>query len=269
MRNILKRMKNMKKYLNIIMIALLLTSTVFATEIAQNVEVIFNTIKVKVNGKDIEADNIFYKGKTYLSLRDISEALDKDVEWDNETKTAEVNDKDINKQNPVVTIELDNGDKIKIELYPHIAPNTVNNFISLINKEYYNGLDFHRVIPGFMIQGGDPAGNGSGGPGYAIEGEFTKNGIENNLQHTRGIISMARTATPNSAGSQFFIVVEDSHSLNGEYAAFGKVIEGMDFVDKIAGVDSDGNDKPSTPQIMKSVSVEVFDGTYGEPEIIK
>ena len=158
-------------------------------------------------------------------------------------------------KNPVVTIEMMNGDTIKAELYPEIAPNTVNNFISLVKKGFYDGLIFHRVIRGFMIQGGCPDGTGMGGPGWSIKGEFSANGVKNDLKHTRGVLSMARSMMPNSAGSQFFIMHEDAPNLDGQYAAFGKVVEGMDVVDEIAQVATDYNDKPTTPQIMKSVTV--------------
>lgn len=171
-------------------------------------------------------------------------------------------------KNPVVTIEMKDGGTIKIELYPDIAPNTVNNFINLIKKGFYNGLVFHRVISGFMIQGGCPEGTGIGGPGYMIQGEFSHNGFENNLKHEAGVISMARAMNPNSAGSQFFIMHENSPHLDGEYAAFGKVIEGMKVVNKIAKVKIDRSDKPVEPQIMEAVTVELFDGNYPEPEKI-
>lgn len=157
---------------------------------------------------------------------------------------------------PIVTIEMENGQKIKIELYPEIAPETVNNFISLVSKGFYDGVIFHRVIPGFMIQGGDPSGNGTGGPGYSIKGEFTANGFENNLKHDRGVISMARTANPNSAGSQFFLMVENSPHLDGQYASFGKVIEGMEEIDRIVNVKRDYRDKPYEDQRMSKVTVE-------------
>ncbi|MDD6490086.1 MAG: peptidylprolyl isomerase, partial [Clostridia bacterium] len=152
-------------------------------------------------------------------------------------------------KNPVVTITMENGDIIKAELYPEIAPNTVNNFISLINKKFYDGLTFHRVIYGFMIQGGCPEGTGTGGPGYHIKGEFSHNGFENNLKHTEGVLSMARAMNPNSAGSQFFIMHKNAPHLDGEYAAFGKVIEGMDIVNNIAECDTDFGDKPLDPQV--------------------
>ncbi|MBE6903901.1 MAG: peptidylprolyl isomerase [Ruminococcaceae bacterium] len=168
-------------------------------------------------------------------------------------------------KNPIVTMKTTQGE-MKIELYPEIAPNTVNNFISLINKEYYNGIIFHRVIPGFMIQGGDPKGMGIGGPGYQIKGEFSFNGFKNDLKHTRGVISMARTMEPNSAGSQFFIMVENAPHLDNQYAAFGKVIEGIEVADKIVSVDRDGRDKPLFEQKMLEVTVETFGETYPEPE---
>lgn len=167
--------------------------------------------------------------------------------------------------NPIVTIEMENGDVMKAELYPEIAPNTVNNFISLINKGFYDGVCFHRVISGFMIQGGDPKGNGTGGPGYSIKGEFSANGFKNELKHDRGVLSMARTMAPNSAGSQFFIMHENSPHLDGQYAAFGKLIEGIDVVDKICAVRTDYNDRPRTPQVMKKVTVDTFGVDYAEP----
>lgn len=169
-------------------------------------------------------------------------------------------------KNPVVTIEMENGDVIKAELYPEIAPNTVNNFISLIQKEYYDGLIFHRVIKGFMIQGGCPEGSGMGGPGYGIHGEFAQNGFDNNLLHTEGVLSMARSMMPNSAGSQFFIMHKTSPHLDGSYAAFGKVIEGMENVNKIAETATDYSDRPLEPQIMKRVTVELFGEEYPQPE---
>ena len=168
--------------------------------------------------------------------------------------------------NPIVTITMENGDVMKAELYPEIAPNTVNNFISLVNKGFYNGLIFHRVIRGFMIQGGCPDGNGMGGPGYGIKGEFSQNGIKNDLKHTPGVLSMARSMMPNSAGSQFFIMHKDSPHLDGAYAAFGKVTEGLDVVDKIACVQTDYNDRPMTPQKISSITVETFGVDYPEPE---
>ena len=168
--------------------------------------------------------------------------------------------------NPIVTIEMENGDIIKAELYPEIAPNTVNNFISLVKQGFYDGVIFHRVISGFMIQGGDPKGVGTGGPGYCIKGEFTANGFKNELRHTRGVLSMARAMAPNSAGSQFFIMHEDAPHLDGQYAAFGKVTEGMENVDKIANTRVDYNDKPRVPQVMKKVTVETFGVDYPEPE---
>ena len=170
------------------------------------------------------------------------------------------------KKNPIVTIEMLDGDVIKAELYPEIAPNTVNNFISLINKGYYNGVIFHRIIKGFMIQGGDPDGLGTGGPGYSIKGEFTMNGFQNDLKHEKGVLSMARTMIPDSAGSQFFIMHETSPHLDGQYAAFGKVIEGLDVVDKLASVETDYNDMPVEPQVMVKVEVDTFGVDYPEPE---
>ena len=168
--------------------------------------------------------------------------------------------------NPIVTITMENGDVMKAELYPDIAPNTVNNFISLVKKGFYDGVIFHRVIKGFMIQGGDPQGIGIGGPGYSIKGEFSQNGFKNDLKHTPGVLSMARSMMPDSAGSQFFIMHETSPHLDGAYAAFGKVIEGLDVVDKIANVPTDYSDKPRQEQKMKTVTVETFGVDYPEPE---
>lgn len=172
-------------------------------------------------------------------------------------------------KNPIVTFEMENGDTFKAELYPEVAPNTVRNFITLINHNFYDGIIFHRVIKGFMIQGGDPEGVGIGGPGYAIKGEFAANGFENNLKHDRGVLSMARSMMPDSAGSQFFVMHKDSPHLDGQYAAFGRVIEGMDTVDKIAETKTDFQDKPKEDQVMKTVTVETFGVDYEEPEIIE
>ena len=169
-------------------------------------------------------------------------------------------------QNPIVTIEMENGSIIKAELYPEVAPNSVNNFISLIQKGFYDGLIFHRCIPGFMIQGGCPDGTGMGGPGYAIKGEFSKNGFQNDLIHDRGVLSMARANNPNSAGSQFFIMVDKAPHLDGSYAAFGKVIEGMETADAIVSGKTDWNDRPREKQVMKKVTVDTFGVEYPEPE---
>jgi len=169
-------------------------------------------------------------------------------------------------QNPIVTFTMADGGVIKAELYPEIAPTSVNNFISLIQKNYYDGLIFHRVIRGFMIQGGDPEGTGMGGPGYSIRGEFAQNGFENNLRHTAGVLSMARSMMPNSAGSQFFIMHKDAPHLDGAYAAFGKVIEGMDVVNAIAETATDYSDRPMADQVMKTVTVDTFGVDYPEPE---
>ena len=169
-------------------------------------------------------------------------------------------------KNPIVTFTMEDGSVIKAELYPDIAPQSVYNFISLVSKGFYNGLIFHRVISGFMIQGGDPEGSGMGGPGYSIRGEFTSNGFKNDLKHTAGVLSMARSMFPDSAGSQFFLMHKDSPHLDGDYAAFGKVIEGMEVVNKIAETETDYNDRPLKPQIMKTVTVETFGTDYPEPE---
>ena len=171
-------------------------------------------------------------------------------------------------QNPIITFEMENGDIMKAELYPQVAPNTVNNFISIVNKGFYDGLIFHRVINGFMIQGGDPEGTGMGGPGYGIKGEFAQNGFANDLKHSAGVLSMARSMMPNSAGSQFFIMHKDAPHLDGAYAAFGKIIEGMDVVNKIAEVATDYSDRPMEDQRMKTVTVETFGVDYDEPETV-
>ena len=169
-------------------------------------------------------------------------------------------------QNPIVTFTMTDGSVIKAELFPEIAPVSVNNFISLIQKNFYDGLIFHRVIKGFMIQGGDPNGTGTGGPGYCIPGEFAIHGFENNLKHTEGVLSMARSMHPDSAGSQFFIMHRNAPHLDGSYAAFGKVIEGMDVVNKIAETATDPSDRPLEDQVMKTVTVDTFDVDYPEPE---
>lgn len=171
--------------------------------------------------------------------------------------------------NPIATIEMEDGGVMKVELYPDIAPNTVRNFLSLVSEGFYNGVIFHRVIPGFMIQGGDPQGTGMGGPGYCIKGEFRSNGFANNLKHERGVLSMARTMVPDSAGSQFFIMVANAPHLDGQYAAFGKVIEGMEVADRIVSVKRNYNDRPLEDQRMKRVTAETFGVSYEEPEKLK
>lgn len=165
-------------------------------------------------------------------------------------------------KNPIVTIEMENGDIMQVELYPEIAPNTVRNFIELTEKGFYDGLIFHRVIPGFMIQGGDPTGTGMGDPGYSIKGEFSSNGVKNDLNHVKGVISMARAQSPNSAGSQFFIMVDDAPFLDSQYAAFGKVISGIEAADKIVSVKTNRDDKPLDEQKMKKVTVDTFGEKY-------
>ena len=169
-------------------------------------------------------------------------------------------------QNPIITFEMENGDIMKAELYPEIAPNTVRNFISLVSSGFYDGLIFHRVINGFMIQGGDPEGTGMGGPGYNIKGEFAQNGFANDLRHSAGVLSMARSMMPDSAGSQFFIMHKNAPHLDGAYAAFGKITEGMDVVNKIAETATDYNDRPMEDQRMKKVTVETFGEAYTDPE---
>lgn len=189
---------------------------------------------------------------------------------ENETSTSKTDgESTTNAENPIVTITMEDDSKIEIELYPTTAPNTVNNFISLVNKGFYDGLTFHRVIPDFMIQGGDPKGNGTGDPGYSIAGEFTDNGFDNSLKHERGIISMARSSDPDSAGSQFFIMVSDATHLDGQYAAFGKVISGMEVVDEIVAVERDASDKPLEDVVMKEVTVDTKGATYPEPEKVE
>ena len=169
-------------------------------------------------------------------------------------------------KNPVITITMENGDVMKAELYPEVAPNTVNNFLSLVQKGFYDGLIFHRVIRGFMIQGGCPNGNGMGGPGYTIKGEFSQNVFQNDLRHTSGVLSMARAMHPDSAGSQFFIMHETSPHLDGQYAAFGQIIEGMDVVNKIAETPTDYSDRPMKEQKIRTITAETFGETYPEPE---
>ncbi|MCX7614842.1 MAG: peptidylprolyl isomerase [Clostridiales bacterium] len=169
-------------------------------------------------------------------------------------------------KNPIITIEMENGGVITAELYPEIAPNTVNNFISLVKKGFYDGIIFHRVIPGFMIQGGDPNGTGMGGPGYSIYGEFTSNGFQNNLKHTRGVLSMARSMSPNSAGSQFFIMTENAPHLDGQYASFGNVTSGIETVDQIVRTKRDRSDRPLEDQRIKKMTVDTFSEDYSEPQ---
>lgn len=172
-------------------------------------------------------------------------------------------------KNPIITMTMENGGVIKAELYPEVAPNTVRNFVDLINRGFYDGLIFHRVIPGFMIQGGCPEGSGMGGPGYSIKGEFTSNGFKNDLKHSRGVLSMARAMHPDSAGSQFFIMVADAPHLDGQYASFGKVIEGMEVADKIVSQKTDRSDRPYEDQVIKSVTVDMQGEEIQEPQIIE
>lgn len=226
------RIKNMKKYLNFILITVLMSSLVL------------------IGCSNANSSN--------------------NKETDSTSQTSENSDtnnaSEENKNLPVATITVDGYGVIEVELYPEIAPNTVNNFIYLANKEFYNNLKFHRVIKGFMIQGGDPKGNGTGGPGYSIEGEFTSNGFANSLKHTKGVISMARAQDPDSAGSQFFIMSGDAPNLDGEYAAFGKVISGLDVVDKIQNVETNSADAPKKDVIIKSITVDTKGVEYKEPK---
>lgn len=187
---------------------------------------------------------------------------------DNQTQTDVTKTNPQDNQNPIVTIAMEDGNTVRIELFPTVAPNTVRNFISLVNKGFYNGVVFHRVIPGFMVQGGDPQGTGQGGPGYSIKGEFNSNGFNNSLLHDRGVLSMARTSEPDSAGSQFFIMVAKAPSLDNKYASFGKVIEGMNEVDKIVNSKRNSKDKPFEDQKIKTVTVETFGVNYPEPEVL-
>src|SRR5690625_66934 len=182
-------------------------------------------------------------------------------------KSSDESNNNLIEDNPIVTITMENDEQIIIELFPNIAPNTVNNFISLIEDGFYDGLIFHRVIPDFMVQGGDPDGIGTGGPGYSIKGEFNNNGFTNDLTHERGVISMARSQHPDSAGSQFFIVHKNSPHLDDEYAGFGQVLEGIEVVDQIASVNRDGSDKPLEDQVMKSVTVDTKGHDYDQPEV--
>lgn len=201
-------------------------------------------------------------------IEEEAEQLEAEIESD--TGTNEGDNDNLNKEeNPVVTITMENDDQIAVELYPDIAPNTVNNFISLVEDGFYDETIFHRVIPDFMIQGGDPDGTGTGGPGYSIKGEFSSNGFSNDLKHTRGVISMARSQDPDSAGSQFFIMVSDSPHLDGDYAAFGEVIEGMETVDDIVSVERDDHDKPLEDQVMKKIEVDTKGFEYDDPKIIE
>ncbi len=213
-------------------------------------------MKIQDNGA-----NILTKFKEYLSFTMFSNSAIIAIATKHKEAIME-------NKNPIVKIEMEDGGIIKAELYPHIAPNTVNNFISLVQKGYYDGLTYHRVIPGFMIQGGCPLGNGTGDPGYSIKGEFSSNGFTNQLKHTKGVLSMARAMNPDSAGSQFFIMADDAPHLDGQYAAFGKATEGLDQVDKIVSVQRDSMDKPSTPQVMKKVTVETFGIDYAAPETL-
>lgn len=199
-----------------------------------------------------------------------NDETEQETNEDNHNNNVQIEDQDYSSEsNPIVTLTMENGGEIEIELYPEVAPNTVANFISLVEEEFYDGLIFHRVIPGFMIQGGDPEGIGTGDPGYSIPGEFEANGFDNNLIHERGVISMARSQNPDSAGSQFFIMVKDSPHLDGEYAGFGKVTSGIEVADDIVDVDTDQADKPKKDQVIESITVDTKGIDYEEPEIIE
>lgn len=252
----------MKKFITAILICMLLTTTVFAEQITKTIEVAFNAINIEVNGQKVKADNFLYENTTYVPLRAISELLGNEVTWVQETQTAEIKGDNIkpeyqSSKYPIATITMKDGAQIKVELYPERAPISVKNFISLVDQGFYTDLTFHRIIEGFMIQGGDPNGDGTGGSKDAIKGEFSENGVENNISHTRGTISMARTEVMDSATSQFFIAHEDIVRLDTKYAAFGRVIEGMDVVDRIANTPKDENDKPLTPQIIKGITIKL------------
>ena len=244
-----------KIVVSVVLTLMLMISAVFAASNVQSIEAVFDSVNLKVNGQDLKASNILYKGTTYVPLRAVAEMLGKKVGWDGNTNTASIDDME-DQENPVAVITMASGETIKLELYPKEAPVTVENFISLAKKGFYDGLTFHRIVPGFVVQGGDPNGNGTGGPGYTIKGEFTQNGVQNTIMHTRGIVSMARSANPDSGGSQFFIVLDDANHLNGEYAAFGKVIEGMETVDKMAAVEVDSRGMPSEKQVMKGITIQ-------------
>ncbi len=244
-----------KIFVSVVVAFMLMISAVFAASNVQSIEVALDSVNLKVNGQNVKASNILYNGTTYVPLRAVAEMLGKKVGWEGNTNTASIDDME-DQENPVAVITMESGETIKLELYPKEAPVTVENFISLAKKGFYDGLTFHRIVPGFVVQGGDPNGNGTGGPGYTIKGEFTQNGVRNTIMHTRGIVSMARSASPDSGGSQFFIVLEDANHLNGEYAAFGKVIEGMEIVDKMAAVEVDSRGIPSEKQIMKGITVQ-------------
>lgn len=245
----------MKKTIVSIAVAFSLMLTVtYAASNFQKIDVIFDSIAIKVNGQNVKTSNILYNGTTYVPLRAVSETLHKNVSYDEKTRTASINDI-AQQENPVAEMRLQSGETVKIELYPQEAPETVKNFMSLAGKGFYDGLTFHRIVPGFVVQGGDPKGNGTGGPGYTIKGEFMQNGVRNTIMHTRGVVSMARSSNPDSAGSQFFIVLSDAPFLNGEYAAFGRVVEGMDAIDRMSAAKTDSADAPLQKQIIKSIRI--------------
>ncbi len=223
-----------------------------------------NQSTAMLNGKSVKLDvpAVSIRGSVMVPLRFVADALNAETQWDSAKRVVNVYSQKL----PLVTIEMQDGKKISLELYPKITPNTVNNFISLVRKGFYDGIIFHRIIPGFMIQGGDPLGQGFGGPGYSIKGEFSANKIENPLLHTRGVLSMARSRSNDSAGSQFFIMVADTPYLDGSYAAFGKVRSGMHHVDAIVSLPADADtDRPFTPPVMKKVTVQTFGVAYPEP----
>ena len=227
---------------------------------------------VSVNGKttSLQVPPRVISGNTMVPIRFISENLNCKVEWDGANQRVTITSKEQSLNYPIATIKIRGIGEVKAELYPSMAPNTVNNFIALANSKFYDGLTFHRVIDEFMIQGGCPKGDGTGGPGYTIAGEFVANGFKDNtLSHTEGILSMARTGEPNSAGSQFFIMTSNSPHLDKQYAAFGKVIQGMNFVEQIEKMKTDKLDKPVTPVVIESIRVDTLGIDYKAPEVIK
>lgn len=252
---------------------LLLVTASFAVAGEATIKVVLNAITLKVNGERVAGENLSYQGTTYVPLRQVAEMLGKEVRWEKETKTADIVEGEVHETkkqaHPVATMTMKDKSIIKIELYPEKAPNTVNHFIALAQSGFYDGLTFHRIIKDFVAQGGDPKGDGTGGPGYAIRGEFLKNEVQNDLLHERGIVSMARVKAYNSAGSQFFVVYQKAPHLNGEYAAFGKVIENMDAIDKWADLQTDENNKPTNPPQIESITISLNGYEAKVPEKIK
>ncbi len=249
-------MKTKKKVALLLTLVVLLGAGASYGAVKNEIKAVVSTLAATYNKKTEKINTLVYNNEIYVPIKKVAALLNKNVAFTAANSKVAISDQKAKVTHPIAVLTMNSGAKVEIELYPEIAPITVENFKKLANEGFYDGLTFHRVIKDFMIQGGDPKGDGTGGPGYAIKGEFMKNGVANSLMHEKGVISMARTSDPNSAGSQFFIMLGTVNSLNGDYAAFGKVTKGFEFIEKIGSVGTDGDDKPTTYQVIKNITVK-------------